>query len=294
MNRQVKNLLILLLLVLILGIAAVVLQPTSGETKAKISMLNIGQGDAFLIQAPNGAQLLIDGGRDSTVLTELAKVMPTGDHSIDVVIATHPDADHVGGLPLVLSRYDVGLFLTSDVFADTQVIKDVYAKIDSKHIPAYYVRRGMTLALDDSTSLTTDPTTSFKVLFPDRDTHDWETNTASVVGRLQIGKRSALFTGDSPISIEQYLANTDPINLNVDILKLGHHGSKTSSSEGFLRATSPALALISAGVNNRYGHPHPEVMNLLKKLGIPSVSTQTKGTVTFTTDGIKLIEKDEK
>lgn len=277
MNRKVKNILSMVVVVGILGIAALVLQPKQKDPMEKVSMLNIGQGDAILIQSANGRQLLIDGGRDATVLTELAKVMPANDRSIDVVIATHPDADHIGGLPQVLKRYDVDLFLTSNVYADTQGVHDLYKQIDDNGIPAYYVRRGMTLALD--------PVTSFKVLFPDRDTQMWETNTASVVGRLQIGNRSALFTGDSPISIEQYLVKTDPQDLNVDILKLGHHGSKTSSSNEFLRATSPALALISTGVNNRYGHPHPEVTSLLKKLKIPFVSTQDKGTVTLTTDG---------
>ena len=277
MSRRIWALLTLFLVVLILGICALVLQPKKHNIMAKVSMLNVGQGDAIFIQTANGRQLLIDGGRDATVLSELTKIMPAGDRSIDVVIATHPDADHVGGLPQVLSRYDVGLFLTSDVYADTQTIKDVYTRINDRNTTAYYARRGMILTLD--------PITSFKILFPDRDTHDWETNTASIVGRLSIGDRSALFTGDSPISIEQYLVKTDPKDINVDIVKLGHHGSKTSSSAEFLRATSPALALISAGLNNRYGHPHPEVMALLKKLGISSLSTQDKGTVTLTTNG---------
>ncbi len=286
MSRRLWALLVLFIAVIALALCALVLQPKKESMNAQVSMLDIGQGDSFLIQASSGAQLLIDGGKDASVLTELAEVMPAGDRSIDVVIATHPDADHIGGLPLVLSRYDVGLFLTSDVFADTQMVHDLYKKIEDQGIPAYYVRRGMNLALD--------PTTSFRVLFPDRDTHNWETNTASVVGRLQIGKASALFTGDSPMSIERHLAKIDRISIDVDILKLGHHGSKTSSSTEFLRAASPSLALISAGVNNRYGHPAPEVTTLLKKLGIPSVSTQDRGTVTFMTDGTTWTEKNEK
>lgn len=269
-----------------LGIAALALQPAKTDGKASVSMLNVGQGDAFLIQAPNGAQLLIDGGKDSKVLSELAKVMPVGDQTIDVVIATHPDADHIGGLPLVFDRYDVGLYLTSQVTTDTQVFKDLYTILSEKSIPSYYVRRGMNLVLS--------PTTSFKILFPDRDTSGWETNTASVVGRLDVHGRSMLLNGDSPISIEQYLIKTAPRDVDVDILKLGHHGSKTSSAEAFLRAASPALALISAGVNNRYGHPAPEVTARLKALGIPTLSTQDKGTVTLLTDGVKWVRKIEK
>lgn len=279
MNRQMRTLAIMGVSIVILGIAALALQPAKSDSKASVSMLNVGQGDAFLIQAPNGAQLLIDGGKDSKVLSELAKVMPVGDQTIDVVVATHPDADHIGGLSLVLDRYDVGLFLTSQVTSDTQIFKDLYGLLQEKSIPSYYVRRGMNLVLS--------PTTSFKILFPDRDTSGWETNTASVVGRLDVHGRSMLLNGDSPISIEQYLIKTAPKDIDVDILKLGHHGSKTSSSSEFLKATSPALALISAGVNNRYGHPAPEVTARLKELGIQTLSTQDKGTVTLRTDGTK-------
>jgi competence protein ComEC len=267
-----------------LVVAAAVLQPSKTDTRGSIAMLNIGQGDSFLITSPTGSQLLIDGGKDATVLSELARVMPAGDRSIDVVIGTHPDADHIGGLAKVLDRYDVGLFLTSGVSGDTDLYKNLLQDVIAKHIPAYFVRKGMTVALDASTS--------FKILFPDRDTTNWETNTASVVGRLQIGNRSALFTGDSPVSIEHYLATTDPKDINVDILKLGHHGSKTSSSEEYLKATSPTLALISAGVNNRYGHPNKEVIDRLKALKIPFVSTQDKGTVVLSADGEKWTERD--
>lgn len=280
--------------VAILGIAAFALQPRKVDGMAKISMLNIGQGDSFLITAPNGKQLLIDGGRDATVLTELAKAMPIGDHSIDVMIATHPDADHIGGLPLVLERYSVGLFLTSHVQTDTETFKTLFQTLEKKKVPSYYARRGMTLTLDGSPTL---PET-FSVLFPDRDTTNWETNSASVVGRLQVGqgnkKQTALFTGDSPSSVEHFLAVRDPEDIDVDILKLGHHGSKTASSAEYLKATSPTLALISAGVGNRYGHPAPEVLDRLTAAHIPWVSTQDHGQVTLLTDGIKWIEKDER
>ncbi len=268
--------------------AGVVLSSTRGQAKtespmAKVHMLSVGQGDSFLIEAVDGTQILLDGGKDATVLSELSKVMVWNDKYIDVVIATHPDADHIGGLVDVLKRYKVGLFLTSDVVAETQTYKTLINSVVDKKIPAYYVRQGMNLNFADKTD--------FKVLFPDRDTHTWETNTASIVGRLQIGPpaggASILFTGDSPVSIEEYLAKTIPKELDVDILKLGHHGSKTSTSSEYLRATSPDLTLISAGVNNSYGHPHKEVTDLLKKFNIPFVSTQTAGMVTLETDGLR-------
>lgn len=255
-----------------------------------VTMLNIGQGDSFLIESSSGTRMLIDGGRDETVLTELAKRMPWNDHTIDVVIATHPDADHIGGLASVLTHYNVGLFLTSDVQTDTKTESDLLKTIFDQKIPAYYVRHGMELTLD--------PTMHFDILFPDRPTMNWETNTASVVGRLQIGERangtSVLFTGDSPSTIEHYLATIIPNDIDVDLLKLGHHGSKNSSSDEFLKAASPTLALISAGVHNRYGHPATETLARLKAANIPWVSTQDHGQITFTTDGHMWTEHDEK
>ena len=288
MTRKSRTILVLAIATISLGIACLFSLPKSQKsTLAHVYMLNIGQGDSFLIQAANGRQLLIDGGRDATVLGELAKVMPTGDKSIDVVIATHPDADHIGGLPFVLKHYDVGLFLTSQVMTGTQTFKNLFDELNKDRIPSYYARAGMKLTLDSNPNI---PAT-FSVLFPDRQTLNWETNSASVVGRLQIRERSALFTGDSPSNIEHYLAQTDPKDIDVDILKLGHHGSKYSSGDEYLRATSPVLALISAGVNNRYGHPAPEVLARLKALSIPYVSTQDAGTVTLTTDGVKWYKK---
>lgn len=250
------------------------------------SMLDIGQGDSFLITSKSGHHLLIDGGRDQAVLGELSKVLPPGDRTIDVMIATHPDADHIGGLDDVLKRYTVGLFLTSDVVTDTQTETSLLESVKREHIPAYYVRRGMTLSFD--------PDMKFTILFPDRATHNWETNTASVVGRLDIGNASALFTGDSPASIEHFLSQADPKAIDVDLLKLGHHGSKNSSSSEFLKATSPNLTLISAGTDNRYGHPATETLARLKALSIPSVSTIDHGTITFSTDGFTWTEKDGK
>lgn len=256
-------------------------------------MLNIGQGDSFLIVAPNGSKMLIDGGKDAKVLTELAKVLPMGERYIDVVIATHPDADHIGGLQYVLNKYNVGLFLTSQVDGSTKTFGQLMQTLEKKKVPSYYARHGMQLSFGSNP---TAEQNHFDILFPDRPTDNWETNNASVVGKLSFGARTALFTGDSPANIEHYLAQAIPRVLDVDILKLGHHGSKTSSSEEYLRATSPSLALISAGVDNSYGHPHQEVLSRLATLRIPYISTQTAGTVTLSvsSDGNTWEMKKEK
>lgn len=284
-ERKVRIVTYGVVLVGILIVFCVLLQRPRLDGRTHVYMLNVGQGDSFLIQAANGRQMLIDGGRDATVLSELTKVMPRGDRSIDVVIATHPDADHIGGLPLVFDRYKIGMFLTTEAQAESKIQDTLLEKLIDKNIPSYYARRGMTITLD------TTHRDTFSVLFPDRPTAGWETNTASIVGKFSSGSKSMLFTGDSPIAIEQFLARTIPQHINADIVKLGHHGSKTSSSEEYLKAVSSALALISAGVDNSYGHPHKEVTNRLKKLGIPFVSTQEKGTVELVSDGVSWVMK---
>ncbi|HEY0980349.1 MAG TPA: MBL fold metallo-hydrolase [Candidatus Paceibacterota bacterium] len=283
MNRKPQTLATMILITLGLGLGCILMIPKKEDGRAEVYMLNVGQGDSFLIQAKNGRQILVDAGKDAKVLTELARVMPRGDRSIDVVIATHPDADHIGGLPLVFARYDVGLFLTPNTVTDTEQFRALFAELQKRTIPAYYARRGMNIALDSDPLLKTD----FSILFPDRSTAFWETNSSSVVGRLQMGDTSMLLTGDSPSSVEHFLSAENPKAVDVDILKLGHHGSKTSTSAAFLTATSPMLGLVSAGVANSYGHPAKEVTNRLEQFSIPFISTQQKGTVTLQTDGVK-------
>jgi competence protein ComEC len=260
--------------------------------QAGFSMLDIGQGDSFLIQSATGARMLIDGGpTDNKVLAELAQKIPSNDRSIAVVIATHPDADHIGGLAQVFKRYHVGVFLTEDVQTDTQTEATLLQTIRDERVAAYYVRHGMHIVFSDSAP----GAMHFDILFPDRSTATWvQTNPASIVGKLFIGNRTALFTGDSPSSIEHYLVQHIPSELKSDILKLGHHGSKYSSSTPFLKVVVPALALVSAGVNNRYGHPNPDTLARLATLHIPYVSTQDHGTVTFTVENGKWVEEDEK
>jgi len=218
-------------------------------------------------------------------LRELSELLPPSDRSIDVVIATHPDADHIGGLPLVLARYDVELFLMPEVAADSTVARALFDELADRGTQAYYVRRGMMIALDDELS------TTFMILFPDRPTSNWKTNAASVIGRLQIGERSMLFTGDAPSSVENFLVAADAKHMDVDILKVAHHGSKTSTSESLLRAATPALALVSAGTGNRYGHPAPEVTSRISRFGASIISTQTAGTYSLATDGVKWYTK---
>lgn len=249
-----------------------------------VVFLNVGQGDAMYIEAPNGNQMIIDGGPPSgAVLRELGRVMPFWDKSLDVVLATHPDQDHVGGLPSVLARMRTDNVITSENTSDTGAYGAFEKVILEKHPTRILARAGERIILDDGVVV--------EILFPDRNASGWETNTASIVARLSYGDQSFIFTGDSPISVEKYLVGKNGGALHSSVLKLGHHGSRTSSSKVFLSAVDPEYAVISAGKDNKYGHPHKEVTDLLKELKTPSISTADSGTVIFRTDGTDLVLK---
>ncbi|MEK7621772.1 MAG: ComEC/Rec2 family competence protein [Patescibacteria group bacterium] len=265
-----------------------------------VAFLDIGQGDAIYIEAPNGNQVLVDGGGGRQILRALGEVMPFYDHSLDVVIATHPDADHIGGLSFVLDRFAVGAVLEPGVESDTNVYQEFKRRVDDG-LPRVaggppclqpceagkagarlhtLARRGLRLRLDREVTL--------DILFPDQDPTTWETNTASIVARLVYGDTAFLLTGDSPIKIEKYLLARDGKNLQADVLKAGHHGSRTSTAPEYAAAVKPQYAVISAGKNNRYGHPHREVLDTLTKLGATILRTDEAGTIIMQTDGKEL------
>lgn len=246
-----------------------------------VAFLNVGQGDAIYIEAPNGNQVLIDGGPGNVILRELGGVMPFYDHSLDMVIATHPDQDHVGGLPAVLENMNVDNVLISEISADTGAYKTFIENIEKEGARKIIARAGEKIILDEGVVL--------EILFPDRNTSGWETNTASIVARLSYGDETFLFMGDSPIAIEKYLIGSYGANLKTTVLKLGHHGSKTSSSREFLSIVEPEYGIISSGKDNKYGHPHKEVESLLNSLGTKQLNTADSEKIIFKTSGEDLL-----
>ena len=252
-------------------------QSEAGSRYLEVHYLDIGQGDSFLIETPNGRQVLIDGGPNAIVLQRLSEVMDFGDHTIDMVVGTHPDKDHIGGLSDVLKKYDVGTILTTENKNDTQA-SALYDQLKQKEgADVINARRGQMFILDASTTL--------RVLFPDRDPTNMESNESSIVLQLRYGSSTFLFTGDSPEKIEHYLVSIEGNGLKSDVLKAGHHGSRTSTSEEYLDAVNPEYAIISAGLNNKYGHPHQEVMDRLKASGTTIYETSKEGTITLLSDG---------
>jgi len=249
--------------------------------KLTVSFLNIGQGDSIFIDTPSGRQVLIDGGKNRSVLRELSKVSPWYDRTIDVVLATHPDADHIGGIPDVLARYKVDLVIESSVKdeggADSVAFEKAAANEAEEGAQRLTAERGQIIDLGKGAYL--------EILFPDRAVPAVETNTGSIVVRLVYGETSFMLTGDSPQAIENYLVKLDADALKSNVLKAGHHGSRTSSSELFVGFVSPEYAIYSRGCNNSYGHPHDEVIETFKRLKIPTLDTCLDGMITFVSDG---------
>ena len=272
------------LLIVVLLLANFFLWPIVWQRQNRlltVAFLDVGQGDAIFIEAPNGNQVLIDGGPGRKVLSELGKVMSFYDRSIDLIIATHPDSDHIGGLPVVFDSYRIAGFIWPEVVCKNAICEALESKVDTESAREIIASRGEKIVLGDGVEL--------EILSPAGPVRGNDTNAASVVAKLTYGQISFLFTGDAPQAIENYLANKDGEKLNVDVLKVGHHGSDTSSSPQFLAATSPAVAVISVGQENRYGHPKQSVLDLLNKNGVKIFRTDLEGVLIFRTDGTRII-----
>lgn len=244
-----------------------------------VYFLDVGQGDAIFVDSPRHGRVLIDGGANRKVLSELGKILPFADKRIDVMIETHPDKDHIGGLPEVINRYEVGIFLEPGVESENTIDDELKKRVGQNNIPKLLARKGMVVNLGDGAKL--------QILFPlpNQDVSKWETNSASIVARLVYGDKSFLLTGDSPIRIENVLLNLDPSLLDSDVLKAGHHGSRTSTSLTYAEVVSPDYAVISAGKDNSYGHPHQEVLDILEKVGAKILSIAESGSIKFETNG---------
>lgn len=279
-SAQVLGWTLFVLLVITVVVWVAVAQASTGG-ELRVTFLDVGQGDAIFVQSPSGAQMLIDGGKNRAVVRELGRVMPLFDRSIDVVLATHPDADHIGGLPDVLERYRVGMIVQSSVLDP----EGVDAAAFDAAVRAEEEEGGMQLVAERGQVIDLGGGVEFEVLFPDRFLPQVETNLGSIVGRLTFGDTSFLLTGDSPDEIEKYLVLLDAEGLKSNVLKAGHHGSRTSSSLQFVGFVSPEYAVFSRGCDNSYGHPHDEPVAVFARLGVETFDTCEDGAVTFVSDG---------
>ena len=267
-------------------IAWYVVYEVSEEKPLKVVFFDVGQGDSIFIETPGRYQILIDGGPDSTVLAKLSKEMPFYDRSIDLVILTHPEHDHIFGLLEVLRNYRVDNILWTGVVRDNPEWEEWIDLIKKEGARIEIAVSGERVVLANS---------YIDILYPNKplkgEIHKSLNNT-SIVCALKYNNISFLFTGDIERSVEEELAESGK-NLKSDVLKVSHHGSKTSSAPLFLEKVLPLFAVISVGRDNKYHHPHPVTLANLKKFGIEVLRTDRDGSITFLSDGTKLIYQKE-
>ncbi len=250
---QNKHLLISLVFCNIIAWSAVFYY--SQVVDVEVCFLDVGQGDSILIQTGFNQQILIDGGPDDSVIDKLEQYLPFWDRTIDLIVLTHPDKDHLFGLTEVLKSYRVKNILWTGVEAKTLLYQEWLELIESEKANIYIAQKGMRIG-------------DLEVIYPFESLEGREIsdlNDSSIVLKLN---NDILFTGDVTTKIEPLLEDVD-----VDILKLGHHGSKSSTSFEFLQNTSPDIAIVSAGLNNSYGHPADEVLARLDEFAINVLQT---------------------
>ena len=254
------------------------------DGKLHIDFLDIGQGDSIYFSTPDGHDGLVDGGPNDKTLQELGKVMPIGDRVIDLMVATHPDADHISGLAGVLEHYEVKeIWLNGAIHTTQTYIKFLEAVKKEKEQGAVVkvVVRGDRKDFSETSFQVLAPFESFEGKQPK------EQNEGTIVARLLYNNISVLLTGDLEFDLENKLiANANDITpLKSTVLKVGHHGSAGSTSEKFINVVEPKTAVISVGKDNRYGHPAKRALDLLEKYKIPTYRTDKKGTINITSDG---------
>ena len=256
------------------------------DGRLHVTFLDVGQGDAILIESPSGRRVLVDGGPSpSLLMSHLGRRMPFWDRSLDLVMLSHPHEDHIAGLIPVLERYRVDAVVFREVGCVTPTCVEWDRLLAEKGIPVYSGEAGLVIEVEEGLTL--------EVLHPGvRILVDACFNDNSVVARLTYGAVSVLLTGDIEVYAESVLL-AEGFHLASTVLKVPHHGSCTSTTPAFLDAVSPDLAVISVGADNDLGHPCLRVIEQLEAAGTTVYRTDTHGTTTLSTDGTLLwIETD--
>lgn len=247
-------------------------QKNSLSAVSNINFLNVGQGDAILLRKDN-FDLLIDSGPDNSVLLELGKVLPVSDRKIDILMWTHPEQDHIGGISEILDRFEVGVVVMPEVSKKTKQYVNILNDIKRKNIKYVFATAGQIIKYKEI---------KITILAPDEKLLKWgktKVNAAAITAKIEMPKYSLLLTGDIEAPTEAYLVGKYNKLLRSDVLKIAHHGSKTSTSVGLLNAVKPSVAIISVGAKNNFGHPSTEILQRLKDLKI--FRTDKNGTITF-------------
>ena len=253
------------------------------DGRLHVYFLDVGQGDAILVQAPDGRQILVDGGPSPTaLLNELGDVLPFWDRSLDLVVLTHPDGDHITGLIPLLDRYRVGQVLDVAQSDAAPEAAPWLERLVALGVPRSLAQRGMRVPVGDLQVTVLHPGPAQLTGTASDD------NNNAIVLRLDYGEISLLLTGDAEHEAETDMIAAD-LPLRADVLKIGHHGSNGASSPEFIAAVSPRLAVIPVGAENKFGHPHPAVLERLR--GVEVLRTDQNGRIEIVSDGERMWTK---
>jgi len=245
------------------------------DGRMHVWFLDVGQGDSVLIQTPSGKLILVDGGPDNEILTELNSVLSFFERKIDLMVLTHPHSDHIEGLIPVFDKYEVSAVLMTGVYYENAYYDVFLDKVAEEKSTVYIANSYDDFYFDDGIMI--------DVLYPFESIDDDKfenVNNSSIIMNISYENNQILLAGDAEVEIEDLLVLGD-YNLSADLLKASHHGSKTASSYDFINAVSPKYAVISCGIDNDFNHPHEETLKTFSMFGVETFRTDLDGRVEF-------------
>ena len=247
----------------------------------QVHFIDIGQGDATLLEY-NNINLLIDSGPNSSEEKLLKYLELNNINKIDYLIATHPHEDHIGNMDAILKNIEVENFLAPKSIYETEDFYNMLKEIKNNNLKIDILRKG-------SNQITIDSNIDIEILSPSKENYE-NTNNFSPIIKLTHQNNSFLFTGDAEIEAEREVMN---LNIDIDVLKVGHHGSSSSSSTEFLNATTPKISVISCGIQNQFSHPHKQTLESLNDINSKIYRTDEDGTILLISDGLKISKKNK-
>ncbi len=286
-KAAVKRLIAVVLAVLLLAGCAGGRLQTAVEKAAglEVHFLDVGQGDCILVRFPDGRNMLVDAGSTKSAGTVVNYLKKNGVRKLDFVVATHPHEDHIGSLDAVIKAFEIGEVFMPGATTTTKTFRDVLAAVRDKGLKITTARAGLNILRSDNLSA--------DIIAPHGSQYESLNNHSAVV-KITYGRVGFLLTGDAEAQSEAEMLAGSASSLKADVLKVGHHGSKTSTSTPFLKAVAPRYAVISLAADNDYHYPHKVVLDRLKKAGVQVLRTDQKGTIVFATDGKDITFSTEK
>ncbi len=254
-----------------------------------VYVLDVGQGDSIFLRGPSGATMLVDASDSGAYKNIDAFLKKQGVKKLDVVIGTHPHADHIGGMQKVVANYELGAYYMPDAVNNTRMFENLLDELDKRDVNVIKAAGGKDAYIEWDNNI------EVRLLSPLADVKYKNLNDMSVICHIRFKNTSVLLTGDAEAYAERAALMELPASyFKATVLKIGHHGSSSSTSPAFLDAVAPDVAVLSLGANNDYGHPHKEVLQALKSANIPYYRTDKAGTVHIRLDGSGYIVETEK